>query len=332
VPTSAISGSGFATVDFGNKTNVVFTDTTLRGNDTITILNPLVNDATFTIHQVPSITNGPATTTATVGTPYSFAYTFQGSPTPTFRLLPGSTLPPGLSLSATGVISGTPTATGTFTGTVDASNIAGIDSTQNYSITVNKARPRIAAKAGPSVVIGSGKPMTAEAQLAGGFSETGFLTFRLFAPNDTLVDTEAVAVHGTGIYITPHGYLPRTAGTYQWVATYGGDINNLAVSTVKGQTPEVATGLLGPLAATLQPLVNTPSGVTNTVPAWPTGAASTRGVQLNSDAGNHVWFKDDGGDDTRSGASNDHVSTDGDGTDLVQADDRINDLESKLRG
>jgi hypothetical protein len=330
VPTSQISGNGFATVDFGNKSNVIFVDSTRNGHDTITIDAPLVNNATFVIQQIPSITNGPATATATVGIPYSFTYTTLGNPVPTFSLLPGSTLPPGLSLSANGVISGTPTGTGTFTGTVDAYNGVAIDATQNYSITVNKTRPRIAAKAGPSVVIGSGKPMSAEAQLSGGFEETGLLTFRLYAPSGVLVDTEAVAVHGIGIYITPHGYLPRAAGTYQWVATYGGDLNNNAVSTIKGQTPEVATGLLGPLAATLQPTVSTAS-VTNTVATSPAGSPGTTRVLLGSSAGAKLVLAGDDDDSVRTSSSNERVSTDDDGKDLPQVGDRDNDFESKLR-
>ncbi|MGK2887773.1 MAG: beta-propeller fold lactonase family protein [Rhodococcus sp. (in: high G+C Gram-positive bacteria)] len=80
----------------------------------------------------PTITNSPPPN-GTVSVAYSFAYTSTGSPT--FRLTAGN-LPPGLSLSSAGVLSGIPSATGTFSGTVTASNGTPPDATQNFSITV----------------------------------------------------------------------------------------------------------------------------------------------------------------------------------------------------
>jgi hypothetical protein len=239
VPTSQIFFDGSEIVDLANKKNVVFIDSSKLGQDLIAVLNPLVNNGTFTYEQVPSITNGPATSTATVGTAYSFAYTFQGTPAPTFKLLPGSQLPPGLTLSASGVISGTPTAPGTFTGTVDAANGVAIDATQNYSITVGTAQPFLAATAGPSVVLGTGARLTASANLTGGFGPTGTITFSLHSPGGAIVDTETDSVNGAGKYQTPHGYLPIVRGSYQWVVSYSGDADNNGASTSKN---EVAVG------------------------------------------------------------------------------------------
>jgi hypothetical protein len=53
---------------------------------------------------------------------YLHAFTTTGAPDPTFTLQRGSTLPPGLTLTPSGVLSGFPTASGTFTFTVAASN------------------------------------------------------------------------------------------------------------------------------------------------------------------------------------------------------------------
>ena len=69
----------------------------------------------------PAITSGTPTP-ATVGTPYSFTVTASGIPAPTVAVTVGS-LPAGLSLNGTtGLISGTPTAAGTSTFTITASN------------------------------------------------------------------------------------------------------------------------------------------------------------------------------------------------------------------
>lgn len=89
-----------------------------------------------TVHQLPAFTNGPPPATGKVGTAYNFSFGASGSPAPTFAVTTG-TLPTGLSLSTAGVISGTPTAVGTFTGVVTASNAAGA-ATQGFSITVNQ--------------------------------------------------------------------------------------------------------------------------------------------------------------------------------------------------
>lgn len=58
---------------------------------------------------------------ATINTPYSFAYMVGGDPASTVEVTAG-TLPSGVTLSATGVLSGTPTAAGLFTFTVTADN------------------------------------------------------------------------------------------------------------------------------------------------------------------------------------------------------------------
>ena len=61
------------------------------------------------------------------------------------------------------------------------------------------------------------------AVLASGYAPTGTITFTLYSPSDTLLDTETVTVNGDGTYSTPAGYaLPSNAaaGTYQWDASY----------------------------------------------------------------------------------------------------------------
>lgn len=86
----------------------------------------------------PAITNGPPPSPIAVGTPYSFAFTATGNPGPTFGLKSG-TLPPGITLSSSGVLSGTTTdaGTGNFPNiTVTASNGNPPDAEQTFSLTV----------------------------------------------------------------------------------------------------------------------------------------------------------------------------------------------------
>jgi hypothetical protein len=234
-PGGLLSGTDTNAADVGQT----FTGTVLAYNGTDTYDT---QDYSITVDQAPAITNGPATTTAIVGAPYAFDYSTTGFPFPSFTLLAGSKLPPGLTLSAAGILSGTPSTAGTFTGTVDAGNGAGTDATQAYSITVAKASPTIAASPGATVVLGAGVKLTASAKLAGGFGETGIITFTLYGPNNTVVHIETVAVSGNGTYKTPNGFLPSVHGTYQWIASYAGDANNKSAGTSKGSTPEVVVG------------------------------------------------------------------------------------------
>ena len=114
------------------------------------------------------------------------------------------------------------------------------NATGSVIVNVAKATPTITASAGSTVVVGTGMKLTASAMLAGGYNEAGKITFTLYAPSGSLVNTETASVTGPGTYVTPSGYLPTVAGTYQWVASYGGDANNIAASTLKGATPESA--------------------------------------------------------------------------------------------
>ncbi|MCL2337317.1 MAG: S-layer homology domain-containing protein, partial [Firmicutes bacterium] len=87
----------------------------------------------------PTTTTPPTITTTTlpggtVGTSYSQTLAATGDPTITWSVASGA-LPGGLSLSPTGVISGTPTAGGVFNFTVKAANGAGND-TKDLSINV----------------------------------------------------------------------------------------------------------------------------------------------------------------------------------------------------
>ena len=82
----------------------------------------------------PVITIAPATLPpGTSGVPYSQTLTGTGGTAPyTFATVSGS-LPPGLVLSATGTLSGTPTAVGSFTFTIQATDAAGCEAARTYT-------------------------------------------------------------------------------------------------------------------------------------------------------------------------------------------------------
>ncbi|MGH8893271.1 MAG: hypothetical protein ACRDWY_08205, partial [Actinomycetes bacterium] len=119
---------------------------------------------------------------------------------------------------------------------------------------VNPARPTITTTAGDDQVIGpDGSTLTDTASLRGATSDaTGRITFRLYGPfasdptgedgacvAGTLVDTvENDEVDGNDDYVSP-GVSVKETGYYVWVATYGGDANNLSATHACGDASEV---------------------------------------------------------------------------------------------
>ncbi|MCX6876245.1 MAG: putative Ig domain-containing protein [Verrucomicrobia bacterium] len=112
---------------------------------TITAANGSLPDATQSFSIViapataaPLFTSAAPTATGQVGTPYHHTCTASGTTPITFTVSTGA-LPTGLTLSSSGVISGTPDTTGTFTGTITAANGTLPNATQNFSIGVAPA-------------------------------------------------------------------------------------------------------------------------------------------------------------------------------------------------
>jgi hypothetical protein len=112
--------------------------------------------------QTPGGTTLPV---ALVGTPYSTTLQAAGGQAPlTWTLAPGSTLPGGLTLSTTGVISGTPSGSGSFTFTAQVSDSTPgtpQTATQTFSLTINARATATSIAFGVNpVVVGQATSMT----------------------------------------------------------------------------------------------------------------------------------------------------------------------------
>ncbi|HET7029765.1 MAG TPA: hypothetical protein VFI34_04600 [Candidatus Limnocylindrales bacterium] len=102
----------------------------------------------------------------------------------------------------------------------------------NENVVVTPKNPTVTTNASASVVVGGTIHDTAT--LAGGFSPTGTLHFALYGPDDASCSNAAVfsadiTVTGNGDYQSGD-YTATQAGTYRWIANYGGDANNTATS------------------------------------------------------------------------------------------------------
>ena len=120
-----------------NSANTTTTD--LAGNPRF--FNSRIDMGAYEYQAAPTtiITTVPAVSTATVGVAFSQTFTAMGGTSPYSYSVASGSLPAGLSLATTGVLSGTPTQTGSFTITVqgrDATGCSGISAA--YVLTVSE--------------------------------------------------------------------------------------------------------------------------------------------------------------------------------------------------
>jgi len=200
--------------------------------------------ATLTITVAPAgvapiITNNPLSAAGTVGTPFSFTITASGTPTS----YSASPLPAGLSIvAATGAITGTPTAVGTTSVLLGATNSTG---TGNATLTITIAAAGVApiitnnqSSAGATVgvpfsftIAASGLPTSYSASglppglslnsatgaISGTPTTSGNFLVTLGATNSTGSGTTTlaltVAAAGTAPVITSPTTAPATVGT-----------------------------------------------------------------------------------------------------------------------
>jgi plastocyanin len=130
--TSGASGTGNGTVGYGVAAN----PSTLPRSGTVTIAGQ-----TFTVNQAgaacaPIALSPSSLANATLGVPMSVTFTPSGGVAPHSFVVQTGSLPAGVTLSAAGVLSGTPTAIGTFPFTIRVSDSGGCFSDVGYSLVV----------------------------------------------------------------------------------------------------------------------------------------------------------------------------------------------------
>ncbi len=130
--TTACSGSPCEITGLTAEQSYTFTVTATNAVGTGPASSP---SSAITVWPQPSPPGTPTglTTTPLVGVPYSSTVSATGFPPPTFSITTGA-LPDGLSLnSTTGVVSGTPTATGLWSVEITATNGVGSDSSTSFA-------------------------------------------------------------------------------------------------------------------------------------------------------------------------------------------------------
>ncbi len=225
-----------------------------------------IGKASPTIGTTPSTTSSPCSSTLTLKDTATLSGGDDPTGTITFTLYnPNSTLvdtetvtvsgdgsyttPKGYTLPTRGTVTGTYQWDATYNGDPNNNTASDINDSKEQ-VVIGKASPSISTTPSTSnTQCSSTLTLKDTATLSGGDDPTGTITFTLYNPNSTLVDTETVTVSGDGSYTTPKGYtLPTTGtvtGTYQWDATYNGDPNNNTASDINDSKEQVVIGKAG---------------------------------------------------------------------------------------
>ena len=136
----------------------------------------------------------------------------------TFTLTSGS-LPPGLTLSASGLLSGTPTVVGSFSFTVQAAGSGGASGTQAYTLIVDKKTTTVTLSATPNPT-NPGVPVNLVATVAGD-PPTGTVSF---SDNGVALPCSPVTlIAGTTSSTATCTATFTTAGAHSITASYSGD-------------------------------------------------------------------------------------------------------------
>ena len=232
---------------------------------------------------------------------------------------PGSINPDGTATSA----AFTPTSAGTYrwvasyVGDPNNDAVIGACSDPGATVVIAKATPTMQTTASADVAIG--EQVTDSATLIGEHNPTGGeVTFRIYGPADAgcsgspaFLSKVKTNLDGT---VTSAPFTPAVAGTYRWIATYGGDVNNQPTASACNDSGQA-------VAVTKR----SPGLLTNASASVPVGGAITDSATLTGEAhptGGDVTFRLYGADDANCSGVPVAVSTvaiNADGTATSQA-------------
>jgi len=264
-------------------------------------LDQLQVKVTYTLPAVAPLITSAAPANGTLSAAYTHTYTATGTAPINYSVTAGS-LPTGLTLTSAGVLSGTPTALGTFNGTVTAANGTLPNATQNFSITINSA-PVITSPNNASFTLGSAGTftVTATGSPAPTLSMTGTLPAGVTFTPATGVLAGTPAAGTGGIYpltfTAANGVGSNAVQNFTLTVTDGPSItsaNNTSFSLgLPGTFTVTAAGLPVP---TLSMVGTLPTGVTftpatgilagtpaaGTVGSYPLTFTATNGILPNA--------------------------------------------------
>jgi hypothetical protein len=157
----------------------------------------------MTIRIMPALTIDQQALRATlVKAPYSVQLTATGGGTPTWSLSSGA-LPPGITFSSSGLLSGTPTATGSYTFSITVVDIGNFDRRDTNTYTLNVVEP-LTANAPESTPAEVSRPFSWTPTVAGGTAPYAWALAQGTLPAGLSLDAGSGRISGA----------PTAAGTF----------------------------------------------------------------------------------------------------------------------
>ncbi|SCB58252.1 Putative Ig domain-containing protein [Rhizobium aethiopicum] len=208
---------------------------TISVTDSSTGVGPFTSSRPYSITvAAPTIAINPSSLpAATTGTAYSQTITASGGTSPYSYAVTAGTLPSGLTLSSSGVLSGTPTISGTFnitiTATDSSSGTGPFTGSRAYTLTTNIQPPVAGGVTATVAANSSNNPITLN--ITGGAASS--VAIATGAANGTAIAS------GTSITYTPtSGYSGSDSFTY--TATNGSGTSAPATVTITVSPPTLA--------------------------------------------------------------------------------------------
>jgi Big-like domain-containing protein/List-Bact-rpt repeat protein len=245
-PAPLVNASNYAATDGSATLLSTFSGTAPNGTWALYAMDNAGNGAAtiaggwcvnITASSAPAITSANSTS-FTFNTPNTFTVTATGNPTPTFS--ENGALPNGVTLSTSGVLSGTPTQPGSFPVTITASNGISPNATQSFTLNVSQASTSIAiTNVNPaSEAYGQDASVTITAVLS--WTGTGSSP----TAGDVTISGNGPSSYGTTSCGAPSGntltctatYTPTaadTVGSYTESASFSGDSNYTGSSSTQ---------------------------------------------------------------------------------------------------
>ena len=180
----------------------------------------------------------------TQGTSYSQTITASGGSAPYSFAVTAGTLPTGLSLSSGGVLSGTPSANGSFSFTVQATDPGFNTGSRSYTVIINLAALTISPSSLPAGTVGTAYSQTATA--SGGSAPYSYAVLSGSLPTGLSLNSGTGAITGTPTVAGSYSFTiqatdttPNT-GTRDYTINIGSNILIVSPSTLPNGTQNTA--------------------------------------------------------------------------------------------
>ncbi|MEA2232315.1 MAG: hypothetical protein QOD83_2131 [Solirubrobacteraceae bacterium] len=191
----------------------------------------------------------------------------------------------------------TPTVTGTYhwiaiySGDVNNAPVQGACNDASETTVVTRAAPSITTNASANTTLGAGV-LSDAATVSGRFAPQSGATilFELFGPADATCTgapmfTSTVAYPVAGGSVTSAPFTPTVTGTYHWIATYSGDINNAPTQGACNDASETTVVTL------TTPTITTNASANTTLGAGVLSDAATVSGRLSPQSGATILFE-----------------------------------------